>query len=55
MPPILATATQARTMIMVILRTNWNRSVTKTPHSPPMNVYRPVKGISTKMQISKAV
>src|ERR1700684_1824307 len=38
MPPIFETATHASTMIIVIFKTNWNRSVTSTPQSPPMNV-----------------
>src|SRR5258708_21923927 len=42
-------------MIMVIFRMNWNKSVTKTPQSPPMNVYMPVNGTNTSTQISSAV
>src|ERR1051326_7577878 len=37
-PPIFETATQASTTIIVIFNTNWKRSVTRTPHSPPINV-----------------
>ncbi len=54
-PPILLTAIHARTITIPIFKINWNRSVTSTPHNPPINVYIPVKGISTKMQISSAV
>ena len=34
MPPTAFTAATARMITIVILRTNWNRSVTSTPHSP---------------------
>ncbi len=34
MPPTAATAATASTITMLILMTNWNRSVTRTPHSP---------------------
>src|SRR5580704_12317124 len=37
-PPIFETATHASTMIIDIFKINWNRSVTSTPQSPPMNV-----------------
>ena len=33
-PPTACTATTANTITMPILMTNWNRSVTSTPHSP---------------------
>ncbi len=34
MPPTARTANTASTITMPILTTNWNRSVTSTPHSP---------------------
>ena len=34
MPPTARTAATARMVTMVILSTNWNKSVTRTPHSP---------------------
>ena len=55
MPPTLETAIQASTTIMVIFKINWNRSVTSTPQSPPINVYIPVNGTRMRTQISKAV
>src|SRR5437879_13904245 len=33
-PPTACTATTASTITMPILITNWNRSVTSTPHNP---------------------
>ncbi len=42
-------------MIMDIFKMNWNKSVTKTPQSPPMKVYMPVNGTRTSTQISNAV
>ena len=55
MPPIFATATQASTMTIPIFRMNWNRSVTSTPQSPPMEVYIPVNGIRIRTQMRSAV
>ena len=48
-------ATQASTMIMVIFKMNWKRSVTRTPHRPPIKVYKPVKGMSISTQISRVI
>ena len=46
MPPTACTATTASTITMPILITNWNRSVTSTPHRPESVEMADVRTIS---------
>src|SRR5215813_14632679 len=54
MPPAAETAYQATAITMLILSTNWKRSVHSTPHRPPSATYSPVKGIRNNTQIARA-
>ncbi len=45
-PPTACTATTAKTITIPILITNWNRSVTSTPHSPESVEIADVRTIS---------
>src|SRR5712671_6433714 len=53
-PPQAITAKYATAITMLILSTNWNKSVHRTPHNPPSATYNPVNGIRKKTQTARA-